>query len=90
MRRGDWFGYQLYKMRNDASHTSGADKLAWLDLKVFMTDILLYLSQHYQSVGGKHPPSRDEARQTLMRCQGTHIKRLLNILYTLAMQDANG
>jgi CheY-like chemotaxis protein len=42
-RRGDWFGYVLYAVRNEASHHRGAQTVTWEILKEFLASLMCYL-----------------------------------------------
>jgi CheY-like chemotaxis protein len=44
VRRGDWFAYGLYGIRNDASHHERAKGINWEILKTFLADLMCYLS----------------------------------------------
>lgn len=48
VRRGDWFAYSLYAVRNDASHHDRARNVDWLTLKTFLADLVCYLSYRPQ------------------------------------------
>lgn len=42
-RRGDWFGYELYAIRNETSHHSGAQNMSWEILTEFLASLICYL-----------------------------------------------
>jgi CheY-like chemotaxis protein len=44
VRRGDWFAYGLYGIRNNASHQERAKNINWETLKTFLADLICYLS----------------------------------------------
>lgn len=53
-RRGDWFAYGLYGIRNDASHHERAKSINWVTLKTFLADLMCYLS--YRPAFGARKP----------------------------------
>jgi len=49
IRRADWFAYELYGLRNEASHRAGSQNITWEVLKPFLAHLICYLRHGPQS-----------------------------------------